>query len=151
MLTWNRNKRSIVCDLVENQFPNYKRETRAEGLISFKKTLCEEWLLRIRIGENDLLRQTPVRMHNGKLSIATNILYLQVVDLEQNRFISFALEDLVPLKNELSMNVYSPVYDSLEQLLFVVQASLLSYSVVESEFESCLLKGIDKLRHFRNS
>lgn len=146
-----QQNRVDVCTLVEEHCPGYKLEPKGEGVISFRKPLCEDWLIRIRIVEGDLLRSIPVRQPSGRLSIATLKMGLQAVDLKQNKFIGFSLEDLVPIKNSLFSDVFSRIYDSLDQLLFAVQASIASYSTVENEFESCVLEGIKQLSQFENT
>lgn len=145
-----KNKRAVVCDLVEELSPGFKREPKSGGYISFGKRLCDGWLIRIKIVESDLLRTLPCQLPGGWLHIATNKFHLEIVDEKLNRFTTYSLDDLVPIKNSLSFSVFSRVYGTLDQLLFAIQASVACYHLIAEEFEACLLLGIKEFDHVRS-
>ncbi|MFT6578265.1 MAG: hypothetical protein ACJAU3_000152 [Zhongshania sp.] len=124
---------------------------RRDGQISNKsmsiytKELHDDYLLSVSF-ENDIIKKyVPVQSPFG-LSLGQLQVYFGVEHSSGSLGVRFAAEDLLPISNCLSGNVYRNYYNNLCELEYLVSAHAAMYKIIRSKFEACMSAGVRKAR-----
>ena len=125
-----------------------KKQSRKQRPVFTKETSNNTgWKYRISSETGEMMGSVPARMQaNGRLFIGQIKMYYEFGPSDQTDIYSpiiFTPESFFPIANSLHADVYSSIYDSLEELEVSLMAYTDMYTIIHEELELYLEKGVE--------